>query len=121
MTKLNQELLDMIQHSKGHLTAEEVFFLAKENNLSVSMASTYRILSKLHQEGYLAKVTMPGQPDIFDKTITKHGHKLCRVCGQLEDLEIKELDSIISSHIKDYDSYELMVHHTCDKCKRIRN
>lgn len=119
MTKLNQQLLEMIQNSHGHLTAEDTFMMAKEKGLNVSMASTYRILSKLVNDGYLSKIPMPNHKDIFDKTVINHAHMVCDVCNSLEDVMIDGFDKVLSKYIKEYDSYELLFHHTCDKCKKI--
>ena len=55
MTKLNQQILDMINSSNGHLTAEEAFLLAKKKKIEISLASTYRILNKLVKEGLINK------------------------------------------------------------------
>ena len=48
MTKLNQKILQLIQESNGHLNATEVFLLAREKGIDVSLSSTYRILNSLY-------------------------------------------------------------------------
>ena len=52
MTKLNQKILQLIQESNGHLNATEVFLLAREKGIDVSLSSTYRILNSLYEKGY---------------------------------------------------------------------
>ena len=52
MTKLNQKILQLIQESSGHLNATEVFLLAREKGIDVSLSSTYRILNSLYEKGY---------------------------------------------------------------------
>ena len=124
MTKLNQTILDMILNSDGHLTAEEAFLLAKEKKINVSMASIYRILSKLAEEGYIKKISIPGGADIFDKTLENHEHLVCKVCGKVKDIHIDNLNKLLikETGLKEIDSYSLCIDYVCEDCKkRINN
>lgn len=117
MTKLNQQILQMLRNSEGHLNAEQAFMMAKSQNIEVSMASIYRILNKLAEEGEISKVTMPGYPDIFDKTTVSHGHLYCDICHQIKDLQMPDIRDTLKGYVPfKINSYELMVHTICDKC-----
>lgn len=118
MTNLNKQILEMIQSSEGHLTAEEAFMLAKKKHINVSMASIYRILNKLYEEGLINKVSTEDGPDIFDKTINEHGHLVCDVCGGIIDFEILPIKKVINKEVKeDIKSIDLKLHYICEKCK----
>lgn len=120
MTKLNQELLEMIRNSDGHLTAEQAFLMAKEKNIKVSMASVYRILTKLNEEGYISKFTNQDKVDVFDKTTEDHEHLVCTKCGKVSDLHIKDFKKILIDEcgVKNFDSYNLCINYICDECKK---
>lgn len=119
MTKLNQLILDLIRNSEGHLTAEQVFLLAKKKKINVSLASIYRILGKLADEGLINRFSVASKPDVFDKTIDQHAHLICRKCGKVEDVYIKDLKKILCKQIgTDIDSYELNVNCICENCRK---
>ena len=120
MTKLNQEILEMIRCSDGHLSAEDAFLLAKKKNIDVSMASIYRILSKLAEDGYIRKISIPNQADIFDKTIENHEHLVCKVCGKVKDIHINNLEDVLikATNLKKIDNYSLCIDYICDNCNK---
>lgn len=119
MTSLNQNILEMVRKSPGHLTAEEAFLLAKKKKIDVSIASIYRILGKLADDGYIKRFSVFGGPDIFDKTLEEHGHFVCKKCGKVRDIVIPNLKNKIikesNIEIKDYD---LTINYTCEHCRK---
>ena len=118
MTNLNKKILEMIRNSEGHLTAEQAFLLAKSQDINVSMASIYRILSKLADEGYIKKISIPGQVDLFDKTITAHAHLKCKKCGKVKDLHLDNFEHILCQEtgIAEIDDYSLCIDYICEDC-----
>ena len=122
MTNLNQQILTMIQNSSGHLTAEEAFMLAKKKKINVSMASVYRILARLSEDGYIRKISIADKPDVFDKTLFEHEHVQCSVCGKISDTHINDFKKILIEQTGvDVDSYELCINYVCDDCKKKGN
>ena len=47
MTKYGQMILDIINQSLDHLTAEQIFFMCKEKNEKIVLATVYNNLSNL--------------------------------------------------------------------------
>lgn len=119
MTNLNQNILNMIRNSEGHLTAEEAFLLAKKNKINISMASIYRILGKLADEGLIKRFSVPGKPDVFDKTLDEHEHLVCSKCGKVNDIYIKDLkNKLIKETGVEIDNFELTINYICDECRK---
>ncbi|MCF0149808.1 MAG: transcriptional repressor [Firmicutes bacterium] len=117
MTSLNKQILDLVRNSMKHLSAEEVFFLAKEKDIKVSLASVYRILGKLAAEGYIRQLSNPGNPDMFDKNLTPHGHLICSCCGSVEDIFVSSLQSDLEKLVEHpISSYQLTVSYVCPAC-----
>lgn len=73
MTKNAEILLDIINKSFCHPTAEEVRKLAQEAGNSMSMATVYNNLNSLCQEGKIRRLTIADQTDRYDK-ILRHNH-----------------------------------------------
>ena len=99
VTNQRMMVLDMIaSHPAEHLTAEEIYDLAKVNSPEIGLATIYRtvqILSDLH---VINKVT-------FDDGFTRyelngeesasghrHHHAICTGCGKVYSLESDLLD-----------------------------
>jgi len=122
MTKLNQTILETLRTSEGHMTAEEMFLFCKQNNIKVSLASTYRILGNLADEGYIKRLAFAGQPDVFDKTLDEHQHLVCDSCGKVKDILIKDFKGIIEEAANEkITSYSLTLNYTCRSCKKQRS
>ncbi|MDO4941003.1 MAG: transcriptional repressor [Erysipelotrichaceae bacterium] len=119
MTNKNQAILQMIRGSQGHLTAEQAFLLAKEKGISVSLASVYRILGKLAEEGYIKRIKVVGGKDIFDKTLDEHEHLVCLVCGKVQDISIANLRKTLikQTGIDSIQSFNLCIDYVCEDCQ----
>ena len=119
MTVLNQQILNMIRKSDGHMTAEEAFLLAKKQKINVSVASIYRILGKLAQDGYIKRFSVAGGADVFDKTLSDHAHLVCSKCGKVTDIYISDLKKSLSKQMGVViDDYELSINYICNECKK---
>ena len=119
MTNLNQNILQMIRNSEGHLTAEEAFLLAKKKKIDVSIASIYRILAKLADDGLISRFSVAGKPDVFDKTLEKHEHLVCSKCGRVTDIHISDLKKkLVKETGVEIDDYELTINYVCSRCKK---
>lgn len=117
MTALNKQILELIQSSCKHMNAEEVFLLAKEKGVKVSLASVYRILGKLAAEGHIRQLSNPGQPDMFDKNLAPHGHLVCSRCGKISDLWAEDLQSRLEQAAGvPITGYQLTVSYVCPDC-----
>ncbi len=117
MTKNAEILLDIINKSFCHPTAEEVRKLAQEAGNSMSMATVYNNLNSLCQEGKIRRLTIADQTDRYDK-ILRHDHLVCKKCGSIKDLNLTNLANVIEKEVgTDIKGYDLTVFTMCDNCK----
>ena len=98
MTKNAKYILEIINDSENHLTAEQIFLLLKEKNKKAVIATVYNNLSFLYKEGFIRKVSVEGYPDRYDK-MKQHDHLVCRRCGKLEDITLEDLTEKIQKQI----------------------
>lgn len=118
MTKQQRLVCAVLEQTPGHHTAEELFLLAREQMPAIALGTVYRILNQLAGEGRVRRLTVPGQPDRFDRNPEPHAHLVCRCCGGLEDLFLPELMDYLQAHCGTKIShYELTVGHTCAHCR----
>lgn len=116
MTKQKKIILDIIQNSMSHLTAEEIFSLAKNEVPSISLGTVYRNLGVLADEKLIRKLTTPFGKDAYDKSIIPHGHIICPVCGKIDDYNSDDVDHIIKRDFEEFVSYELNITRVCNYC-----
>ena len=118
MTKQQTLICDILAHVHDHMTAEQVFFLAREQLPNIAIGTVYRNLNQLASDGQIRRLTVPGQPDRYDRNPVPHGHLVCHRCGKLEDLFLPDLIPYLEEHSgQQITHYELTMGHICAHCK----
>lgn len=119
--RYEQNILDLINHSNAHMTAEQVFFALKERYPAVVMATVYNNLNKLHQQGKIRKISMEGQPDRYDNN-TRHDHLVCCCCGKISDIVLSDLTNDLEKQVGCHiESYDLKIRYLCPDCREKGN
>ena len=119
MTKQRELILQILNHADRHLTADEVFFLAKLKMPSIAMATVYNNLNAMTDAGLLNRVHVDGSADCFEKGGEAHDHLRCDVCGKLANITLPWLTDRLKQTVgKDISGYELTVHYICPDCKK---
>lgn len=120
MTKQRKLILEIIESSHNHPTAEEVFLEAKRQMPTIALGTVYRNLNILSEEGVVRRITLAGTPDRFDMNMSKHDHLVCNKCGRLRDVSLKGVRETIKELTgEDILSYELNAYYVCDDCKKL--
>lgn len=69
------------------LSPREVLALARRQVPSLGLATVYRTLKGLVEEGFLTPVALPGEPPRYERAGREHHHHfLCRHCGRVYEL-----------------------------------
>ncbi len=100
------------------LSIHEVFELAKKEVAGLGIATVYRNLKNLQNEGWIVPVDLPGQPSRWGKTPGDHHHHfLCRTCDRL--LEIHACPQNLSHLLPDgytLEEHDILFRGQCDAC-----
>lgn len=121
MTKRSEQILEIVNHSKDHLSAEQIFLRLKETNKGAALATVYNNLSYLCHEGLIRKISVEGCPDRYDKG-RRHDHLVCRCCGKLSDIDLEDLTETLQKQlVVSMLSYDLKIHYLCEECSKIEN
>jgi len=119
MTKQRELIINILKQSDRHLTADEIFFLAKLKMPSIAMATIYNNLNAMNEAGLIKRLHIDGVADCFDKITEPHDHLLCDRCGKISDLRLPALTDVIEREIDcEIEDYELTVHYVCSECRR---
>ena len=119
MTKQRELILNILKQSDRHLTADEIFFLAKLKMPSIAMATIYNNLNAMHEAGIINRLHIDGVADCFDKITEPHDHLLCDKCGKISDVHIPHLTEVLERELAtEIEDYELTIHYVCEECRR---
>ena len=118
MTKYAKKILEIVESSRSHLTAEQVFEQLREAYPSVVLATVYNNLNRLWEEGRIRKISVEGTPDRYDR-IVRHDHLVCRKCGRLLNVDLGDLTEQLEKKAGiPILSYDLKLVFLCEACRK---
>lgn len=119
MTKQRKLILEIINSSSDHMTAEEIYTKAKQIERSIAIGTVYRNLGLMTEAGEIRRFPVPNEPDRFDKLTHPHDHLICQGCGALSDISVADLKGYLKEQTGiDIIAYDLNLRYICDECKR---
>lgn len=119
-------ILTSLKQRKDHPTVEMLFADLKKEMPEIGIATIYRNLTDLLQEGEIIKIKSQLGKDRFDGNIQPHIHFECEKCLEIEDIflqekeakqfddEIKKISNMIDA--KPTISF-ILIHGYCKNCK----
>lgn len=119
-------LLVLLENEKDHMSAEEIYFLVKQKNSEIGLATVYRTLEILTDLKIVDKVSFNDGLARYD--LRKEGaqhfhhHLLCLECGDIEEVEedlLLGVEQIVEERyqflVKDH---RLTFHGVCKACQK---
>lgn len=117
MTKYEEKILELINASDNHMTAEEIFLSLKAEEPKVVLATIYNNLKKLTDEHKIIKLSFAGQPDRYDKT-NRHDHLVCSMCGEISDYSFTDFTAKLEKELgAAIEGYDLRISYVCPSCR----
>lgn len=120
-SKQRDAILENLSSRYDHPTADELYESVREELPKISLATVYRNLRQLADEGKIL-VLHTETSDHFDATTSQHYHLYCKTCGRIYDLDMPEMEAITEAAAKQkevvIDSYSLMFNGTCRECQK---
>lgn len=120
-SKQRDALIEILQSTDTHPTAEWVYEQMKEKFPNVSLATVYRNLKHMIEMG-IARELYTDNSSRFDANMKEHYHFICRKCNKLIDIfpddenceitKIKQKGFLI-------DRYDLSIYGICTECKEV--
>ncbi|MBI4498450.1 MAG: transcriptional repressor [Chloroflexi bacterium] len=94
ITPQRMMILDILQHSDRHLSAEEVCALIQERFPSTDISTVYRTLELLLNLGMVQKTTLGEAHDHYEWVEDPHYHIVCQRCGAIMPFGDEVLDHL---------------------------
>ena len=87
-TRQREAIAEVFHEQARPLRVEEIYALARDKAPRLGIATVYRNLRRLIQDGEICEVTLPEIGTLYELAgIGHHHHFFCRACGRLFDLE----------------------------------
>lgn len=96
MTGQRRLILEAVLRADDHPTAMQVYERVAASMPNVSLTTVYRNLNRLTADGKIRRITIPNEPDRFDKTVYDHYHirmRGLRLFRRRHERAVRQLDS----------------------------
>jgi Fe2+ or Zn2+ uptake regulation protein len=93
------KILNYLYSVKTHPSAETVYNAVKKGLPTISLATVYRNLNLLADEGKILKLEINGEFR-FDGDICGHQHCVCNRCGKVLDIMQSEISQYAMKKVK---------------------
>ncbi|MGY2801327.1 Fur family transcriptional regulator, ferric uptake regulator [Thermostichus sp. MS-CIW-25] len=121
----NQKLiLEVLEQQSRPLSAQEIFLELRNANHTVGLATVYRVLDALRNEGKLQAVNL-GDQQTYYQVLPSNGHNrhhlICTECRQvvpLPDCPVEDLEAQLSSQYQFAIEYHVLdFYGVCAQCR----
>jgi Fe2+ or Zn2+ uptake regulation protein len=116
-------VLDVLQATDRHPTALEVYEAVRRVRPRIGLATVYRILHQLTEQGVISALERDAECR-YDARTPRHDHAICTVCGALLDVPVdirlssETLQAAASAAGIELDSHEVRIYGRCMNCQR---
>lgn len=120
MTPQRRAIVDYLQASLNHPTADEVLTAVNEKFPMTSRATVYNTLNWLKGSGLVREVFESGVVR-YDPNVSDHHHFVCRRCGKVEDIESDTVGSLQLDSLPGnpkIENYQVTVRGICGDCQQ---
>jgi Fe2+ or Zn2+ uptake regulation protein len=116
-TNQRLKILEYLRGVKTHPTAEMVYLEVKKELPAISLATVYRNLNNMADEGRILRFEV-GKEYHFDSDTCCHQHFVCRDCGRIIDVFQKEISEFAMRKVKGVkpDCVSIIYHGICRNC-----
>ena len=118
-TNQRQEVVEALE-VLGHATSEKLIEYLEAHEVRVSLATIYRNLNILIDDGKIRKVKL-GNLDVYETIKKRHYHFICEKCGNIFDIE-PQLINVDNNSIKSFNGsivhdYDMQFYGICYDCE----
>ena len=118
VTEYGKKILEIVENSRSHMTAEQIFEQLRQSCPQVVLATVYNNLNRLWKEDRIRKISMEGSPDRYDR-IQRHDHLVCKRCGRLLDIDLGDLTAQLERQAGvSILAYDLKLLYLCEVCRK---
>lgn len=121
LTAQRQAILDMINRSDKHWDADEIAYKLKEHGISIGIATVYRGLAALADQGLIESIQLADKKRYERADKAHHDHLVCTGCGSIEEFLQPEIEVLQDQVAKErgfhIQGHQLLLFGLCATCK----
>ena len=121
-TNQRQLILEFIERSLTHPTAEQVFQSVRKKLPRISFGTIYRNLDVLEKQGSITGLKYSKEHVRYHAGSDDHYHFVCEHCDKIDDLEMNEMLDLNSQVAKRHgliiNKHSLFFYGLCEDCKK---
>ena len=120
-TRQKQIIQKIIEGPGKHMNAEEVMAVLKQEEPGIGIATVYRNLNLLCEEGVIQKISGQGR-SFYDGNPAPHDHLYCTCCGEIFDIVLSEMKEVEEEAARltgaRIFSHKTALERICQKCQK---
>lgn len=120
-TRQRAIIREVLEAANRPLGAQEVLTEAQVRMEGLGIATVYRTIKGLMEEGWLVPVELPGEPPRYELAGKGHHHHFhCKDCGKMFELEgcVENLKNLIPKGFK-ITGHEVLLYGACSQCAAV--
>ena len=127
-TSQREAILQTLYENQDHFTSEHIYMLVKEKNpnLNIGIATVYRTLALLEENGLVSSISLGMQGKKFEiANKPHHDHLICVKCGKIVEFENEQIEKLQYKIAKE-NNFELTDHlmqlyGICKECREVND
>ncbi len=97
ITHQREVILEELKSVRTHPSADELYDQVRQRLPRISLATVYRNLEFLTDQGLVQKIEVGGRQKRFDGNPEEHYHIRCLDCGKVDDVDLDRIQSLDKS------------------------
>lgn len=114
-------IYETLKENVVHPTAEYLYGIIKEKEPNMSLATLYRNLNQLAENGVIKKIDGLENSSHFDHNTHEHYHFICDKCKKVFDIPVEVAPDIAAKTEEKtgflVKGYDIAIHGICNECK----
>ena len=124
VTAQRRAILEIIQEQGGHLSADEIYHLARREVPRLSLSTVYRTLELLKDLDLVSELHLAGDHYRYEAQSGEHQHLVCLNCGKVVEFQCAH-SSKIHEKLADQHGFKITTSRVelfgyCEECSKAR-
>lgn len=121
-SKQREIILNTLKENVVHPTAEYLYAKVKEKDPKISLATLYRNLNQLTENGIIKKIDGLENSSHYDHNTHNHYHFICKKCNRVYDIKSEVAPDLINKteELTDFliENHDIVFSGICKDCRQ---